>query len=79
MSVSSMLPPSIEGVQSSRGHVGHKSGLAIYARALAILRSCPYVRVSLQNMVLRKKTYEVGTRYLVSDIQADILAWLGVQ
>ena len=30
-------------------------------------------------MVLRKKMHEVHTRYLASDVQADILAWLVAQ
>ena len=40
---------------------------------------CHMLRVILQHMVLRKKMHEVRTRYLASDVHADILAYLGNQ
>ena len=48
-------------------------------RALIALQLYPHDIVSHQHAVLRKKTYEVCTRYLASDIHAKILGWLGVQ
>ena len=71
--MSLIVAPLIEGVQSRRGHVGLRSGSVTYPRALAMLQSCPHVRVSLQHMVLRKKMHKVHMRYLASDVQADLL------
>ena len=59
--------------------MGPRSRAVIYARDFATIKSCPHVGMSLQNIVQRKKTHEVHTRYLASDVQADILAWLGYQ
>ena len=73
ISVPLIVPPLMEGVLSRRGHVGLRSGFVIYKRALAMLQSCPHVRVCLQNVVLRKKIYEERKRYLASDVQAEIL------
>ena len=67
----------MEEVWSRRGHVGPESGSVTYARALAMLQSCPYVKVSLHHAVLRKKTYKVCLRCLASDVQLDILVQLG--
>ena len=41
MSASLIVPPSMEGLWSRRGHVGLKSGYVISARAFATLQSCP--------------------------------------
>ena len=79
MSTSSIVPPLMEAVWSRRGHVGLESGFIICARALTIVQSCPHVRVSLQHVFLKKKMHEVHTRYLTSDVQADVLAHLGHQ
>ena len=67
------VPPLMEGVWSRRGHVGLGSGFVICAKALATLQSCPHVKMSLQHVVLGKKMHKVHTRYLASDVHADIL------
>ena len=51
-----------------------RSKSEIYAKALETLQLCPYVIVSLQHVVLKKKTHKVHMRYLASDVQADVLA-----
>ena len=79
MSISSIVPPSMEGVRYRKENVGPRSGAVIYTRDLAILQSCSYVRVSLWYAVLRKKMHKLHTRYLASHVQADILAELGYQ
>ena len=66
--MSSIIPPSMEGVWSRRGHVGPGSRAIICARDLAILQSYPHVRVSLQHIMLRKKMHKVCTRYLKSNV-----------
>ena len=53
--------------------MGLGSRVVAQTRALATLQSCPHVRVSLQHAVLRKKTHKVCTRYLASDVHADVL------
>ena len=68
-----IVPTSIKGVWFRRGYMGPRSRSFICARALAILQSDPNIRMSLQHMVLRKKMHELCTRYLASDVLADIL------
>ena len=46
----------------------------IYTRDLAILQSCPHIRVSFQHMVLKKKTHKLHIMYLSNDVQAYVLA-----
>ena len=71
--MSLIVPPSMEGLWSRRGHVGPGNGAVTYARDLVALQLCPHVRVSLQHTVLRKKKYELRTSYLASYVQADVL------
>ena len=69
-----MNSTAFKGVQ--KGHVCLRSRVELTSNVTTIAHT---LRVILQHVVLRKKSHKVWTRYMASNIHADILAWLGFQ